>query len=145
MGRRRAVAARLAAKRLAVPLGINIVKTNRGVSAPAESDDEIIADYMRSVARLKDLGDYLCLNLSCPNTEMGRNFFADPRNTTRLLTAVGGQEWPFSTARGAPVRASHSRTMLSELADARVRPSWEKAQAVYVPPRRPDNDKPSVS
>jgi len=84
-----AVAARLAPQRLPVPLGINIVKTNRGIDAPPDSDDETIGDYLRSVAALNDVGDYLTLNLSCPNTEMGRNFFADPANTTRLLAALG--------------------------------------------------------
>ncbi len=83
-----AVAARLASKRLAIPLGINIVKTNRGKTAAPESDDEIIGDYTRSVRILKNVGDYICLNLSCPNTEMGRDFFSDQRNTVRLLTAL---------------------------------------------------------
>ncbi len=83
-----AVAGQLASTRLSVPLGINIVKTNRSIMAPPESDDEIIADYVRSVATLKDRADYLSLNLSCPNTEMGRDFFADARNTVQLMTAL---------------------------------------------------------
>ena len=83
-----AVAERLRALRLCVPIGINIVKTNRGIDAPPESEDAIIADYVRSVSTLKDLGAYLSLNLSCPNTEMGRNFFAEPANTRRLLDAI---------------------------------------------------------
>jgi len=84
-----AVAERLAPVTLPVPLGINIVKTNRGVDAPPDSDDEIIDDYVRSVRALKDSGDYLTLNLSCPNTEMGRSFFAERGNTARLLSAIG--------------------------------------------------------
>ena len=84
------IADRLASKRLPIPLGINIVKTNRGIGAPPESDDAIIDDYVRSVRRLKDRGDYLALNLSCPNTEMGRDFFAERRNTARLLQALAG-------------------------------------------------------
>ena len=87
-----AVAARLSSRRLPVPLGINIVKTNRGIEAGPDSDDEIIADYVRSVQTLKGLGDYLCLNLSCPNTEMGRDFFADPGNTGRLMAALSELE-----------------------------------------------------
>ena len=83
-----AIAARLANKKLPIPLGINIVKTNRGINAAPDPDDEIIADYVRSVQTLKDLGDYLCLNLSCPNTEMGRDFFSDQQNTVRLLKAL---------------------------------------------------------
>ncbi len=83
-----AVARRLDGLHLPVPLGINIVKTNRGLHAPPEPDDAIIADYVRSVTRLKDRADYLHLNLSCPNTESGRDFFADRANITRLLNAL---------------------------------------------------------
>jgi dihydroorotate dehydrogenase (fumarate)/dihydroorotate dehydrogenase len=82
------VAERLARQHLSVPLGINIVKTNRGIHAPAETDDAVIDDYLRSVRILKGSGDYLSLNLSCPNTENGRNFFAEPGNTRRLLLAI---------------------------------------------------------
>jgi dihydroorotate dehydrogenase len=83
-----AVAARLKNIRPLIPLGINIVKTNRGMTAPPESDDEIIADYVYSARIFKDLGDYLCLNLSCPNTRDGINFFADTNQITRLLAAL---------------------------------------------------------
>ncbi len=83
-----AVARHLEKSRLPVPLGINIVKTNRGIDAPPDSTDAIIADYVRSVRILKDRGDYLSLNLSCPNTEMGRDFFAEPGNLRLLLTAL---------------------------------------------------------
>ena len=82
------IAARLRKVRLPVPLGINIVKTNRGMNAPPESDDAIIDDYVYSASMLKDLGNYLSLNLSCPNTETGRDFFADRHHIVRLLTAL---------------------------------------------------------
>ena len=84
------VAARLRARRPPIPLGINIVKTNRGLHAPPDPDEAIVDDYVRSVRLLKDLADYLTLNLSCPNTEMGRDFFADRCNTARLLEALAG-------------------------------------------------------
>jgi dihydroorotate dehydrogenase (fumarate)/dihydroorotate dehydrogenase len=87
-----AVAARLRRIQLPVPLGINIVKTNRGLDAPPDSDQEILADYTRSVAILKDLGDYLCLNLSCPNTETGREFFSERQHVRRLLHALSELE-----------------------------------------------------
>jgi dihydroorotate dehydrogenase len=79
------VARRLAPLRLDVPLGVNIVKTNR---LRAEPDDTIIDDYVRSVRRFHDHADYLNLNLSCPNTEMGRDFFAIRGNTRRLMDAL---------------------------------------------------------
>jgi dihydroorotate dehydrogenase (fumarate)/dihydroorotate dehydrogenase len=69
-----------------VPLGINVVSTNRGAASAVEPDDDVIGDYVASVARLQRLGDYVCLNLSCPNTRDGRGFFAD---RTRLRTLLG--------------------------------------------------------
>lgn len=87
-----AVASRLNGYQLPVPLGVNIVKTNRGLHAPPEPDDAIIADYVRSATLLRDRADYLHLNLSCPNTENGRDFFADRANLTRLLNALSALE-----------------------------------------------------
>ena len=82
------VAERLNGSRFPVPLGINIVKTNRGIDARPESEEAILEDYCRSVSKLKDVGDYLNLNLSCPNTEMGRDFFAIRGNIAWLLTRL---------------------------------------------------------
>jgi dihydroorotate dehydrogenase len=61
-----AIAERLARIRLPVPLGINLVVTNRGPHA-----------------------DYLMLNLSCPNTVDGRDFFADAGHLDACLAALG--------------------------------------------------------
>jgi len=79
------VAARLDGTPRPVPLGINVVSTNRGAASAVEPDDEVIGDFVASVARLQRLGDYVCLNLSCPNTRDGRGFFAD---RTRLRTLL---------------------------------------------------------
>ncbi len=73
----------------AVPLGINIVNTNRGPGAPPESDDAIIADYVHSVRTLAPHADYLALNLSCPNTADGRAFVSDSCRIKSLIQAVG--------------------------------------------------------
>jgi dihydroorotate dehydrogenase len=83
------VAARLPGGPHPVPLGINVVNTNRGIDAAADPDDAVIADYLSSVRRLKDRADYLCLNLSCPNTRDGQSFFHDPRRLRELLSAIG--------------------------------------------------------
>jgi len=82
------VAARLRNTERVRPLGINIVKTNRGQNAPVEDAEEIIDDYARSASILKDLGDYLCLNLSCPNTRDGGDFFGEGSHVNQLLTAL---------------------------------------------------------
>jgi dihydroorotate dehydrogenase (fumarate)/dihydroorotate dehydrogenase len=86
------VAQRLSGRPCPVPLGINLVKTNRGLHAPADCDDTVFEDYARSAALLMDGGDYLSLNLSCPNTEMGRDFFSIPGNLGKLLTRLKSSE-----------------------------------------------------
>jgi dihydroorotate dehydrogenase (fumarate)/dihydroorotate dehydrogenase len=84
------IAVRLSAVRptLHAPLGVNIVNTNRGAGARPESNDDIIADYVASVERLEPYADYLCLNLSCPNTCDGRAFVSDQGRVRQLLSAV---------------------------------------------------------
>lgn len=83
------IAQRVAGANLSVPLGVNIVKTNRGLCAGNDSADDIIADYLRSITLFKDHADYITLNLSCPNTEMGRDFFADKPHVEMFLAALG--------------------------------------------------------
>jgi dihydroorotate dehydrogenase len=85
-------AERLARPRPRVPLGVNVVSTNRGDAE--ESDAEVIGDYVASVRRLQDLGDYVCVNLSCPNTRDGRGFFADSARLHALLDELGGVRRP---------------------------------------------------
>jgi len=81
------VAERLSRPRPAVPLGINVVSTNRG-DAP-ETDTAIIGDYVESVRRLQRHGDFVVLNLSCPNTRDGQGFFADRSRLRALLDELG--------------------------------------------------------
>ena len=81
----RVVRDRLQKRLTSVPVGVNIVKTNRGIDAPCETSDEILTEYVDAVEVLHDSADYLTLNLSCPNTEDGRDFFSDPSNTRELL------------------------------------------------------------
>ncbi|MFH2131776.1 MAG: quinone-dependent dihydroorotate dehydrogenase [bacterium] len=82
------IAKRLAAINLPIPLGINLVRTNTGLHAACPTDSDIIADYVRSAQRLKESADYLTLNLSCPNTETGRDFFAEKDHLVRCLQAL---------------------------------------------------------
>jgi dihydroorotate dehydrogenase (fumarate)/dihydroorotate dehydrogenase len=83
------VAERLARPRADVPLGVNVVSTNRGAASEAEPDSAVIGDYVESVRRLQRLGDYVCLNLSCPNTRDGQGFFADRARLRALLDELG--------------------------------------------------------
>jgi dihydroorotate dehydrogenase (fumarate)/dihydroorotate dehydrogenase len=83
------IARRLAARRRpGACLGINIVSTNRGPDAPPASDDDVIGDYLGSASRLAHVADYLSLNLSCPNTRDGQQFFHGPRRLRRLLDGM---------------------------------------------------------
>jgi dihydroorotate dehydrogenase len=84
-----AVAARLANSRIGVPLGINIVKTNRGAGASSETKDSIIAEYVAAAKALAPRADYLMFNLSCPNTEDHGDFFADRGCLDACLEALG--------------------------------------------------------
>jgi dihydroorotate dehydrogenase len=83
-----AVAARLAGSHLPVPLGVNIVKTNFGPGAKPETADAIISEYVEAARILAPRADYLMFNLSCPNTEDGRDFFADAARLRAWLEAV---------------------------------------------------------
>jgi dihydroorotate dehydrogenase len=83
-----AIAGRLKGTRLPVPLGINLVVTSRGRGAPPLKADQIIGEYVASARMMAPLADYLMLNLSCPNTADGRDFFADAAHLDACLAAL---------------------------------------------------------
>ncbi|MBS0207854.1 MAG: quinone-dependent dihydroorotate dehydrogenase [Planctomycetes bacterium] len=84
------VARRLHVRQLStdVPLGVNLVKTNRGPRDVDDTPESIIADYVTSARTMHAAADYLMLNLSCPNAAGGIDFFATPANIGRLLDAL---------------------------------------------------------
>lgn len=82
------VAQRLISRPSPVPLGVNVVNTNRGPHAPPAADDAVIEDYVTTATRLAPHADYLCLNLSCPNTVHSQGFFADAGRLSLLLTRL---------------------------------------------------------
>lgn len=83
------VAGRVKDLRLPVPLGINIGVTNRGIGAPPLDPDSIVAEYADAARLLAPHADYLMLNLSCPNTADGHDFFRDGNNTRACVAALG--------------------------------------------------------
>jgi dihydroorotate dehydrogenase (fumarate)/dihydroorotate dehydrogenase len=85
----RVIAERLANTRLPVPLGINLVVTNRGPGAAPLRADQIIGEYATAAEMMAPHADYLMLNLSCPNTVDGRDFFADRAHLDACLAALG--------------------------------------------------------
>ena len=83
------IATRLSKTRLPVPLGINLVVTNRGAGASPLTADQIIGEYVAAAKIMAPHADYLMLNLSCPNTVDGRDFFADSGHLNACLNALG--------------------------------------------------------
>jgi dihydroorotate dehydrogenase (fumarate)/dihydroorotate dehydrogenase len=81
-----------AAGKCAVPLGVNIVKTNRGPHAADESRDDVLQDYLRSVRQVASCCDYLTLNLSCPNAKGGKDTFCEPENIGLLLELLAHED-----------------------------------------------------
>jgi dihydroorotate dehydrogenase (fumarate)/dihydroorotate dehydrogenase len=77
-----AVAKRLRRRRIAVPLGVNLVETNTASVASAEHAAQELA---RTMGQFSALADYLVLNLSCPNMPQGCGLFDDPKLLAMLL------------------------------------------------------------
>ncbi|TWU04126.1 quinone-dependent dihydroorotate dehydrogenase [Neorhodopirellula pilleata] len=71
-----------------VPRGVNLVTTNRGPTAAPSSPDEIFEDYATSVSLVQGHASYLTLNLSCPNANDGKDFFAQPNHIHELLSRL---------------------------------------------------------
>lgn len=68
-----------------IPLGINIAKTNSPDTVETEKGKE---DYLYSIKALQDVGDYLTINISCPNAYGGLTF-AEPDSLKLLLEDMG--------------------------------------------------------
>lgn len=65
---------------LKIPMGINIAKTHD----PAITGEDAILDYVYSFKILKEIADYITLNISCPNTKEGKTF-EEPETLNALL------------------------------------------------------------
>jgi dihydroorotate dehydrogenase len=75
-----AVVARLRAYRRRVPLGVNLVETNRGEQRSAS---EVVDEIRRAAELAAPLADYLTINVQCPNSAQGP--LAQPGNMQALL------------------------------------------------------------
>jgi dihydroorotate dehydrogenase len=84
-----AVASRLRGIRLPIPLGISLVETNTGAPAPV---DEVITELASAAREFAGIGDYLALNLNCPNSAGGFSHFDAPAHLGALLQALSGIE-----------------------------------------------------
>ncbi|MBI4158692.1 quinone-dependent dihydroorotate dehydrogenase [Candidatus Woesearchaeota archaeon] len=74
---------RLANKKFGIPIGINIAKTNDKNIKGNKSVD----DYWKSYEIMENIGDYITINISCPNSGDGRSF-EDPRLLEKLLSKL---------------------------------------------------------
>ncbi len=85
---------------LKIPLGVNVAKTN----VSALTGDAAIEDVVSGVMRTAGLGDYLVLNLSCPNTKDGKTF-ENPAGLKPLLEMLKERN---ALGLGKPVLAKFS-------------------------------------
>lgn len=79
-----AVAKRLRGKAFKVPVGISIALTN---DPSIKTEKQAIEDYRLSLQRLKQIGAYVTVNISCPNTQIGQPFRVR-QSLDRLLGAL---------------------------------------------------------
>lgn len=75
---------RLKNKTFEFPIGVSIAKTNCTRTVETR---EGIADYIEGMKTMRDIGDYMTINISCPNTHGGEPF-TDVENLEKLLTEV---------------------------------------------------------
>jgi len=61
---------RLSKKKFKIPVGISIAKTND----PSIKGKASIEDYVKTFKRMRSIGSYITLNISCPNTGDGKTF-----------------------------------------------------------------------
>lgn len=76
-----AIAPRLSQKKFKIPIGISIAKTNSRETVETKVG---IADYAKSLSSFVPIGDYLTVNISCPNS-FGGEPFTDPTKLDLLL------------------------------------------------------------
>lgn len=77
------ISKRLKKHELSIPIGINIAKTHD----PNISGQKAIDDYVTSFKKVLEIGDFITINISCPNTTEGKTF-EDPKSLDSLLTAL---------------------------------------------------------
>ncbi len=90
----KAVAAKLKDCHFRVPVGVSVARTN----ATFKSEKAKLDDWMTGLKTMKACGDYLTLNLSCPNTNDATNY-CDPGECGKLFARVERERLRF----GKPV------------------------------------------
>jgi dihydroorotate dehydrogenase len=73
-----------------IPIGISVAKTNKHF----HTQEEKIADWIEGLRLMKDCGDYITINVSCPNTTDPQNF-CDPTLLKDLLDGIARAKLAF--------------------------------------------------
>ena len=79
-----AIAKRLRGKKFEIPIGISVAKTNNQATIETEAG---IADYEKAFLAIRDIADYITVNISCPNT-FGGEPFTSPERLESLLSRL---------------------------------------------------------
>jgi dihydroorotate dehydrogenase len=78
------VSSRLKNKSFPIPVGINVAKTNSPKTVGLE---EGTMDYVKAFETFTDIGNYLAINISCPNA-FGGQPFTSPTRLDHLLSEI---------------------------------------------------------
>lgn len=78
------IANKLKNRKFAIPIGISIAKTNDKNTITTQQG---INDYVKSLKAFKNIGNYLTINISCPNVHGGQPF-TDAKKLDSLLKAL---------------------------------------------------------
>ncbi len=78
------LAEKLDGQEFAIPIGVSIAKTN---SPDTCEMDAGVKDYVKAYDTMRDIGDYVTINISCPNA-FGGQPFTDKKSLGALLQAL---------------------------------------------------------
>jgi len=79
-----AIAQRLKGKMFAIPIGISVAMTNCKANLQIGN---AVNDFAKAFKVMEPYGDYITVNISCPNTESGQPFI-QPDNLERLFAVL---------------------------------------------------------
>ncbi len=74
----------LASENYKIPYGVSIARTNNEETV---DEDVAVKDYVYSARMFRNLGDFLVLNISCPNAYGGQPF-SDSKRFEKLVSAI---------------------------------------------------------
>jgi dihydroorotate dehydrogenase len=97
-------------KRFRFPVGVSVAKTNREFTG----DKEKLDDWIKGISLMKDAGDYLTINVSCPNTYDPNNY-CDPKLLEKLLFRIDNEKLAFGKPIFLKITADLSENQADEI------------------------------